>query len=95
MAIPDQLHESSHLAVPLNSSALVFAPGGTLLLILLTSLRCMAQDTQPIHYVVDLREPESHLVQIIMDVPGAMPGTEIQIPAWNDLYQIRDFARNV
>jgi predicted metalloprotease with PDZ domain len=30
-----------------------------------------------------------------MDIPGAMPGTEVQIPAWNNLYQIRDFARNV
>jgi predicted metalloprotease with PDZ domain len=30
-----------------------------------------------------------------MDIPRAMPGTEIQIPAWNNLYQIRDFAKNV
>jgi len=71
------------------------APWGSLLFILLTSLRCIAQGTQPIHYEVDLRGPESHLVQIIMDIPGAMPGTEVQIPAWNNLYQIRDFARNV
>ena len=49
----------------------------------------------PITYVLDLREPASHLVQITMTVPEAAAGTEIQFPAWNALYQIRDFVRNV
>lgn len=66
-----------------------------LLLILLASIRCAAQASQPIHYVVDLRAPDSHLVQVTMNVPGASPATEIQIPAWNCLYQLRDFVRNV
>ncbi len=30
-----------------------------------------------------------------MTVPEARPETEIQFPAWNGLYQIRDFIRNV
>jgi len=30
-----------------------------------------------------------------MTVPQARPGTEIQFPAWNALYQIRDFVRGV
>jgi len=30
-----------------------------------------------------------------MNIPGARAGTEIQIPAWNCLYQIRDFVKNV
>jgi predicted metalloprotease with PDZ domain len=30
-----------------------------------------------------------------MTVPDAQPGTEIQFPAWNALYQIRDFVRGV
>jgi len=30
-----------------------------------------------------------------MTVPRAQPGTQIQFPAWNNLYQIRDFVRNV
>jgi len=49
----------------------------------------------PVTYVLDLREPASHLVQVTMTVPEAAPGTEIQFPAWNALYQIRDFVRNV
>ena len=30
-----------------------------------------------------------------MDIPDAPAGTEIQFPAWNALYQIRDFEKNV
>lgn len=50
---------------------------------------------QPIRYLLDLRQPGSHLVRVTMEVPGAAAGTELQFPAWNALYQIRDFARNV
>jgi predicted metalloprotease with PDZ domain len=49
----------------------------------------------PLTYVLDLREPASHLVRVTMTVPEAPAGTEIQFPAWNALYQIRDFVRNV
>jgi predicted metalloprotease with PDZ domain len=49
----------------------------------------------PVQYLLDLRKPASHLVRVTMNVPQAGPGTEFQIPAWNNLYQIRDFVRNV
>ncbi|MBI1941738.1 MAG: hypothetical protein HYS33_09565, partial [Acidobacteria bacterium] len=50
---------------------------------------------QPIRYLLDLRDPASHLVRVTMQVPEAAGGTEFQFPAWNALYQIRDFVRNV
>jgi len=49
----------------------------------------------PVTYVLDLRAPASHLVRVTMTVPQAAPRTEIQFPAWDALYQIRDFVRNV
>ncbi|HXH47912.1 MAG TPA: hypothetical protein VNM47_00935 [Terriglobia bacterium] len=49
----------------------------------------------PVRYVLDLRNPASHLVGVSMNVPHASQGTEFQIPTWNNLYQIRDFVRNV
>jgi predicted metalloprotease with PDZ domain len=49
----------------------------------------------PIRYVVDLRAPESHLVQVTLSIPNASAGMEIQLPTWNCLYQIRDFVQNV
>ncbi len=49
----------------------------------------------PIRYLLDLRKPASHLVSVTMQVSQAGPGTEFQIPTWNNLYQIHDFVRNV
>jgi predicted metalloprotease with PDZ domain len=51
--------------------------------------------TPPIRYLLDLRNPASHLVGVTMQVPQVRPGTEFQIPTWNNLYQIRDFVRDV
>jgi predicted metalloprotease with PDZ domain len=50
---------------------------------------------QPIHYFVDLTSTDSHLLKVSLSIPDALPGTEIQIPTWNALYQIRDFVKNV
>jgi predicted metalloprotease with PDZ domain len=66
-----------------------------LLLVLLFLIPCGTEAAQPIHYEVDLRAPETHLVQVTMNIAGASAGTEIQIPTWNCLYQIRDFVKNV
>ncbi len=49
----------------------------------------------PIAYEVDLRDAASHLARVDMEVPGTGPGALIQFPAWDALYQIRDFVRNV
>ena len=68
---------------------------GPLLLLLLWLIPCAAEAAQPIHYLVDLRAAETHLVQVTLNIPGAGAGTEIQIPTWNCLYQIRDFVKNV
>lgn len=54
-----------------------------------------SQAAQAIHYLVDLNATDSHLVQVTMNVPDASAGMEVQIPAWNALYQIRDFVKDV
>ena len=48
-----------------------------------------------VRYLLDLRNPASHQVGVSMNVPQASHGTEFQIPTWNNLYQFRDFVRNV
>jgi predicted metalloprotease with PDZ domain len=45
-----------------------------------------------IHYIVSLDHPERHLFHVEMDISGEIPGTLVALPAWNALYQIRDFA---
>ncbi len=60
---------------------------------------CSTLDAWPagpaVRYTLDLRATSTHKVQVEMAVPDAPPGTEIQFPAWNALYQIRDFVRDV
>ena len=69
--------------------------GLRLSLALLCLIPSVAQAAEPIRYQLDLTSTEVHLVHVTMNIPGARAGTEIQIPAWNCLYQIRDFVKNV
>ncbi|HEX5410970.1 MAG TPA: PDZ domain-containing protein [Terriglobia bacterium] len=62
---------------------------------LITGPAIYRAQNSPIRYLLDLRKPASHLIGVTMDVPGAGAGTEFQIPAWNNLYQIRNFVRDV
>lgn len=46
-------------------------------------------------YTINLTHPETHLVGVTLNVPAVHAGALLQFPAWNALYQIRDFIRNV
>ena len=49
----------------------------------------------PIRYEISLDHPERHLFHVLMKVPGVNGELTVQMPAWNALYQIRDFANHV
>jgi predicted metalloprotease with PDZ domain len=68
-------------------------PALTLLGVLLSASALPA--AQPIAYAIDLSQPQSNLVDVMMTVPEVHAETDIQFPAWNALYQIRDFVQNV
>lgn len=48
-----------------------------------------------IRYRISLAHPEQHFFNVTMTIPRAESGTEVALPAWNALYQIRDFAYRV
>jgi predicted metalloprotease with PDZ domain len=48
-----------------------------------------------IHYDVYLSHPEQHLFHVVMTIPDVDDHVLIQIPAWNALYQIRDFGAHI
>jgi predicted metalloprotease with PDZ domain len=48
-----------------------------------------------IHYEVSLAHPERHLFHVRMEIPEVTGGVTVQMPAWNALYQIRDFSAHV
>jgi predicted metalloprotease with PDZ domain len=48
-----------------------------------------------IDYSVSVAHPEKHLFGVTMRVPGVHDRVLLQLPAWNALYQIRDFSSHM
>ncbi|HEY4682497.1 MAG TPA: PDZ domain-containing protein [Candidatus Acidoferrales bacterium] len=49
----------------------------------------------PIEYRISLREPDKHFFHVEMRVAEAGPELTVQMPAWNALYRVRDFAQYI
>ncbi|MGB8476442.1 MAG: PDZ domain-containing protein [Candidatus Acidiferrum sp.] len=50
---------------------------------------------EPILYEISLEHPDLHLFHVTMKVPDVTGELTVQMPAWNALYQIRDFSSQV
>ena len=48
-----------------------------------------------IRYSVSLAHPEQHLFHVSMEIPDVKDELKLQMPAWNALYEIRDFSSHV
>ena len=48
-----------------------------------------------IRYEISLAHPALHQFHVAMTIPGVQGSVAVQMPAWNALYQIRDFAYHV
>ncbi len=48
-----------------------------------------------VQYTISLAQPEKHFFHVTMKFDSAQNKTAVQLPAWNALYQIRDFAHRV
>jgi len=48
-----------------------------------------------IRYEVSLAHPQQHLFHVTMTIPDVSGEVTVQIPAWNALYQIRDFSSHI
>src|ERR1035438_3429223 len=73
-------------------------PGRTLRLticvaILALSSTSIAQSPASVAYTVSLASPEEHLVEVQIILPVGSAQRELQLPVWNALYQVRDFAQ--
>jgi predicted metalloprotease with PDZ domain len=54
-----------------------------------------ASDSATIQYEISLAHPDKHLFHVRMEVPDISGEVTLQMPAWNALYQIRDFSSHV
>ena len=48
-----------------------------------------------IRYTVSVEHPEKHIFHVSMEIPDVAGEVTVQMPAWNALYQIRDFSGHV
>jgi predicted metalloprotease with PDZ domain len=48
-----------------------------------------------IRYAVSVEHPERHIFHVSMQIPDVTGEVIVQMPAWNALYQIRDFSAHV
>ncbi|HEY3972486.1 MAG TPA: hypothetical protein VGM18_05745 [Candidatus Sulfotelmatobacter sp.] len=55
----------------------------------------VAQSVSPTRYTITLASPEQHLIEVQIILPAGLAERELQLPVWNALYQIRDFAQYV
>jgi predicted metalloprotease with PDZ domain len=69
--------------------------GAHFAVILLLAVFAAAPAQAAIRYHIRLQQPKEHLVDIEITIPKAGPGVVVALPAWNALYQIRDFSYRV
>ena len=50
---------------------------------------------QSISYTITLTSPEQHLAEVQIILPAGAAKRDLQLPVWNALYQVRDFAQYV
>ncbi len=62
---------------------------------LVCALSCATPSRATIRYEVSLNHPEQHLFHVTMTIPDVSGEVTVQIPAWNALYQIRDFSSHI
>ena len=64
---------------------------------LVSSVSIFAQSSpaQPTAYTIALSSPEQHLVEVQITLPAGATQRDLQLPVWNALYQVRDFAQYV
>jgi predicted metalloprotease with PDZ domain len=63
--------------------------------VFLSAANFVATANAAIRYEVSLAHPEQHLFHVTMQIPEVTGEVTVQMPAWNALYQIRDFSAHV
>jgi predicted metalloprotease with PDZ domain len=68
---------------------------GSAIFSILFSLTCSPISKATIQYAVSLEHPEQHLFHVTVTIPEVTGEVIVKMPAWNALYQIRDFSYRV
>jgi predicted metalloprotease with PDZ domain len=60
-----------------------------------TALFCQSPAPSEVRYTVSLAGYQEHRVHVEMELPTGQPQRRVQLPVWNALYQVRDFAQYI
>jgi predicted metalloprotease with PDZ domain len=58
-------------------------------------IQARGSENVPVVYEISVANPERHLFHVLMKIPNVTGELTVQMPAWNGLYQIRDFSSHV
>src|SRR5215471_6544765 len=68
------------------------------ILLLLVGFACnrgWADSTPTVRYTLSLAHAATHQLDVKVSIPPGMNEREMQLPVWNALYQVRDFAQYI
>jgi predicted metalloprotease with PDZ domain len=65
------------------------------LILSLSAPLAKSQNTPAVAYTIVLTSPEQHLVEVQITLPPGPDERNLQLPVWNALYQVRDFAQYI
>ena len=71
------------------------APTQQIIQIILLLLVIVARCSAITNYTISLANPEQHFVEVQIILPEGAAQRELQLPVWNALYQVRNFAQYV
>ena len=81
--------------VPTRSEGVCFSLAARLVCSLVLLALALPQARATIKYHVSLAKPAEHLFHVTMTIPDVHGELILQMPAWNALYQIRDFGSRI
>jgi predicted metalloprotease with PDZ domain len=79
----------------MKRSAITKSPGRQLSRLVLFLCLGLTPSFAATNYTITLANPEQHLVEVQIMLPEGAEQRDLQLPVWNALYQVRDFAQYV
>jgi predicted metalloprotease with PDZ domain len=79
----------------MSYSIVIGGPARQILRMAVLIWMALARSNAATTYTISLANPEQHLVEVQILLPEGATQRELQLPVWNALYQVRDFAQYV
>ncbi|HLW98105.1 MAG TPA: PDZ domain-containing protein [Candidatus Acidoferrales bacterium] len=92
MTVPPK--QTASPSSPLNRQS-IWVTGVKTFVLVLVLLFCACGAQATISYSISIANPDAHLFHVTISVPDVHDQFEVQMPAWNATYQIRDFASRI